>query len=517
MLVFTNKKAESYFLFLFKLIKIKISFFNETLQEKQILKAEMYQNINVKYPNTIGNSSNFASTFNESSNLFGINSHNSMQLNPNYSEFNHYNNNYIINNPNNINNSCIGIGSRSDSSNNCSDLSTDFKQNLNHKANMLNNSHANFNIYNNHVQMQQQLQHQVDEQNIFFQNQKFQHNQYLDQAIISNYRNNTHSSFYSNDSLAGSVATHNLLQSLHLENQSYKEEPQAISSPIISYNTNFNSSPIGEAKVSIEANFVDKKASKKNMKNLYNDSNNSLYQNYSAIINNEAVRPTLSLYSNEQPMDYYHQSYSGVENMSKNEVRINKNFGLPNEDWINRLKDKKDITKKECGHDRNNDSWSKASDDSDPFRNGATLRERNRMHILNDAFDDLRKMVPKPNSNEHQRLSKIATLRQAINYISCLTNYLQINGGCKPVDASTLPAPPRRRRRRKFPKVNPSERNTEIGNNAIGLNQKSEIKIEINNRNAQESLNLINGNDLEIKAKKKKIKLDKKKINSRNF
>jgi hypothetical protein len=481
----------------------------------------MNQQINVKYPNTIGNSSNFASTFNESSNFFGINSHNSMQLNQNYSEFNHYNNNYI-NNPNNISNSCIGIGSRSDSSNNCSDLSTDFKQNLNHKTNMLNNSHANFNSYNNHVQMQQQLQHQVDEQNIFFQNQKFQHNfnhQYLDQAIISNYRNNTHSSFYSNDSLAGSVTTHNLLQSLHLENQLYKEEPQAISSPIISYNTNFNSSPVSEVKVFSETNFVDKKAcgSKKNMKNLYNNSNNSLYQNYSAIINNEDVRPTSSLYCNEQPMDFYHQNYSGVENMSKNEVRINKNFGLSTEDWINRLKDKKDNTKKECDHDRNNDSWSKASDDSDPFRNGATLRERNRMHILNDAFDDLRKMVPKPNSNEHQRLSKIATLRQAIDYISCLTNYLQKNGGCKPVDASTLPAPPRRRRRRKFPKVNPNERNTEIENNAIGLNQMSEIKIEINNLNAQERLNSINVNDSEIKAKKKKIKLEKKKMNGGNF
>jgi hypothetical protein len=33
------------------------------------------------------------------------------------------------------------------------------------------------------------------------------------------------------------------------------------------------------------------------------------------------------------------------------------------------------------------------------------------MHILNDAFDELRKIVPKSNLNEHQRLSKIATLR----------------------------------------------------------------------------------------------------------
>lgn len=89
-----------------------------------------------------------------------------------------------------------------------------------------------------------------------------------------------------------------------------------------------------------------------------------------------------------------------------------------------------------------------SGDDSD-FRNGATLRERNRMHILNDAFDELRKIVPKMNLSEHQRLSKIATLRLAIQYIDGLTRLLQSSGGCRPVDASMLPQPPRRRRKRK--------------------------------------------------------------------
>lgn len=86
---------------------------------------------------------------------------------------------------------------------------------------------------------------------------------------------------------------------------------------------------------------------------------------------------------------------------------------------------------------------------SNEFRNGATLRERNRMHILNDAFDELRKIVPKMNLSEHQRLSKIATLRLAIQYIDGLTRLLQTSGGCRPVDASLLPQPPRRRRKRK--------------------------------------------------------------------
>ncbi|ESO84788.1 hypothetical protein LOTGIDRAFT_60576, partial [Lottia gigantea] len=53
-------------------------------------------------------------------------------------------------------------------------------------------------------------------------------------------------------------------------------------------------------------------------------------------------------------------------------------------------------------------------------RDGATERERSRMHLLNDAFDQLRKVVPKSNLSEHQKLSKIATLRLAIHYISAL-------------------------------------------------------------------------------------------------
>ncbi len=90
------------------------------------------------------------------------------------------------------------------------------------------------------------------------------------------------------------------------------------------------------------------------------------------------------------------------------------------------------------------------SDESEQFRNGATLRERNRMHILNEAFDELRALVPKASLAEHQRLSKIATLRLAIHYIGALAALLQRSGGCAPVDAALLPAAPRRRRRRKF-------------------------------------------------------------------
>ena len=61
-------------------------------------------------------------------------------------------------------------------------------------------------------------------------------------------------------------------------------------------------------------------------------------------------------------------------------------------------------------------------------REGATERERNRMHMLNDAYEELRKVVPKSNLSEHQRLSKIATLRLAIHYIGALTSTLKQSG-----------------------------------------------------------------------------------------
>lgn len=61
-------------------------------------------------------------------------------------------------------------------------------------------------------------------------------------------------------------------------------------------------------------------------------------------------------------------------------------------------------------------------------RIGATVRERTRMHMLNDAFDELRKVVPKNSLGEHQKLSKIATLRLAIQYIGALVTTLRTSG-----------------------------------------------------------------------------------------
>ncbi len=85
---------------------------------------------------------------------------------------------------------------------------------------------------------------------------------------------------------------------------------------------------------------------------------------------------------------------------------------------------------------------------NDPPREGATQRERNRMHLLNDAFDELRKVVPKSNLSEHQKLSKIATLRLAIHYISALTSILRSTGAEIRVVKTTVTVEPRRGRKR---------------------------------------------------------------------
>jgi hypothetical protein len=58
-------------------------------------------------------------------------------------------------------------------------------------------------------------------------------------------------------------------------------------------------------------------------------------------------------------------------------------------------------------------------------------RERRRMHDLNDALDELRSVIPYAHSPSVRKLSKIATLLLAKNFI-----LMQVSGGAE--DASTL-------------------------------------------------------------------------------
>lgn len=54
----------------------------------------------------------------------------------------------------------------------------------------------------------------------------------------------------------------------------------------------------------------------------------------------------------------------------------------------------------------------------------ATQRERQRMQMLNQAFDNLRIVVPRTHLADYQKLSKIATLRLAIQYIRAMKQTL---------------------------------------------------------------------------------------------
>ena len=58
-------------------------------------------------------------------------------------------------------------------------------------------------------------------------------------------------------------------------------------------------------------------------------------------------------------------------------------------------------------------------------RCAANMRERNRMHVVNFAFDRLREVVPSYPAN--RKLSKIETLKMACSYIQELTNLLKSN------------------------------------------------------------------------------------------
>lgn len=56
-------------------------------------------------------------------------------------------------------------------------------------------------------------------------------------------------------------------------------------------------------------------------------------------------------------------------------------------------------------------------------RSAANVRERRRMDQLNSAFEQLRQVVPA--TTHEKRLSRIQTLKQAIDYIAFMTNVLE--------------------------------------------------------------------------------------------
>ena len=73
-------------------------------------------------------------------------------------------------------------------------------------------------------------------------------------------------------------------------------------------------------------------------------------------------------------------------------------------------------------------------------RNAANMRERNRMHVVNFAFDRLREVVPSYPAN--RKLSKIETLRMACSYIQELTNLLKNTTVMQGGEEATLTSQP---------------------------------------------------------------------------
>ncbi|UYV76953.1 BHLHE22 [Cordylochernes scorpioides] len=77
------------------------------------------------------------------------------------------------------------------------------------------------------------------------------------------------------------------------------------------------------------------------------------------------------------------------------------------------------------GHSRGGGTAAKKSRHAKSVRLCINARERRRMHDLNDALDELRSVIPYAHSPSVRKLSKIATLLLAKNYILMQANALE--------------------------------------------------------------------------------------------
>lgn len=77
------------------------------------------------------------------------------------------------------------------------------------------------------------------------------------------------------------------------------------------------------------------------------------------------------------------------------------------------------------GSSNNNNPGKQKARQGKSVRLNINARERRRMHDLNDALDDLRSVIPYAHSPSVRKLSKIATLLLAKNYILMQANALE--------------------------------------------------------------------------------------------
>lgn len=122
-------------------------------------------------------------------------------------------------------------------------------------------------------------------------------------------------------------------------------------------------------------------------------------------------------------------SYTNVDyDNSKNSGRLFSRIDISEKDFLPIETNKKPTNDDDVGEAKLCSPCS-AETKSLSSREGATIRERNRMHILNHAFDALRKVIPRPNiGGKAKKLSKIATLKLAMHYIAELDRILSDSG-----------------------------------------------------------------------------------------
>ena len=78
-----------------------------------------------------------------------------------------------------------------------------------------------------------------------------------------------------------------------------------------------------------------------------------------------------------------------------------------------------------CSSEKRTSSAKSSSDEQSTMRSKINMRERKRMHDLNVAMDSLREVMPYANGPTVRKLSKIATLSLARNYIQMLTKSVE--------------------------------------------------------------------------------------------
>lgn len=150
----------------------------------------------------------------------------------------------------------------------------------------------------------------------------------------------------------------------------------------------------------------------------------------------------------DMPAD--HGKRRGTENTTTGRYSEPRSAASSSEDDSSSCTSKTDLERlgddESCGGGRSTGSGGAKSKNKRWGRLCINARERRRMHDLNDALDELRSVIPYAHSPSVRKLSKIATLLLAKNYILMQANALEemrrLVAFVNPT-ASVAPPPPR--------------------------------------------------------------------------